>query len=72
MKGISDVLTVSFDSGLEDESVLCVTQKYGEETILVKMTFGEQADILYHLLTEQTAKAEYKTKKQDIKKEINK
>lgn len=72
IKGISDVLTVSFDSGLKDESVLCVTQKYGEEIILVKMVLGEQADILYHLLTEQTAKAEYKTKrKQDIK-EINK
>lgn len=29
MKDVSDVLTVSFDSGLNDESVLCVSQKYG-------------------------------------------
>ena len=30
---ISDVLTVSFCNGLNDESALCVTQKYGDKTI---------------------------------------
>jgi hypothetical protein len=61
MKGVSDVLTVSFDSGLKDESaMLCVARKYGEKIIMLKMEVGEQANILYHLLTEQTTKAEIK------------
>ncbi len=60
MRDISDILTVSFDSGVKDESALCVTRKYGEKIIMLKMELGEQADILYHLLTEQTAKAEIK------------
>ena len=60
MRDISDILTVSFDNGLEDESALCVTRKYGEKTIMLKMELGEQADILYHLLTEQMTKAEIK------------
>jgi hypothetical protein len=58
MIDISDVLTVSFDNGLKDESVLCVTRKHGEKSIVVKMELGEQADILYQLLTEQMTKAE--------------
>ena len=60
MKEMLDVLTVSFDSGLKDEAVLCVTRKWGEHTIMLKMELGEQADILYHLLTEQMTKAEIK------------
>ena len=60
MKDTSDILTVSFDSGLKDESALCVTRKHGEKIIMLKMELGEQADILYHLLTEQMAKAEIK------------
>ena len=64
MKDVSDVLTVSFDSGVKDESALCVTRKYGDEIIMLKMELGEQADILYHLLTEQMAKAEIKENKQ--------
>lgn len=60
MKDTSDVLTVSFVSGLKDESALCVIRKHGEKIIMLKMELGEQADILYHLLTEQTAKAEIK------------
>lgn len=60
MKNVSDILTVSFDSGLKDESALCVTRKCGEKIIMLKMELGEQADILYHLLTEQMTKAEIK------------
>lgn len=60
MRDTSDVLTVSFDNGLKDESALCVTRKYGEKIIMLKMELGEQADILYRLLTEQTAKAKIK------------
>lgn len=65
MRDISDVLTVSFDSGLKDESALCVTRKYGEKIIMLKMEIGEQADILYHLLTEKMAKAEIKAERSD-------
>lgn len=57
MKDISDVLTVSFDSGVKDEAALCVTRKQGEHIVVLKMELGEQADILYHLLTDQMAKA---------------
>jgi len=60
MKNVSDVLTVSFDRELKDESALCVTRKCGETIIMLKMELGEQADILYHLLTEQMTKAEIK------------
>lgn len=58
MREISDVLTVSFVSGLKDEAALCVARKDGEKTVILKMELGKQADILYHLLTEQKAKAE--------------
>ena len=65
MKDPSDVLTVSFDSGLKDESALCVTRKHGEKIIMLKMELGKQADILYHLLTEQMAKAEIKAESEE-------
>lgn len=67
MAGVSDVLTVSFDSGLDDESALCVTRKCGEKIVVLKMELGEQADILYHLLTEQMTKAEIKQEKKYAK-----
>lgn len=63
MKYTADILTVSFDNGLSDESALCVTHKHGENTIILKIELGEQADILYRLLTEQMTKAEIKTTK---------
>lgn len=59
---LSDVLTVSFDRYIGDETVLCVTRQQGNQIKAVKMEFGEQADILYRLLTEQTSKAEIKSK----------
>ena len=65
MRDISDILTVSFDSGVKDESALCVTRKYGEKIIMLKMELGEQADILYHLLTEQMTKAEIKESEEE-------
>ena len=60
MSDISDILTVSFDSGLKDEAALCVTRKCGGKIIMLKMELGEQAEILYHLLTDQMAKAKIK------------
>jgi hypothetical protein len=56
----SDILTISFDNGLKDESALCVTRKNMGKIIMLKMELGKQADILYRLLTEQMTKAEIK------------
>lgn len=56
----NDVLTVAFVSKLKNESALCVSRKTGEKIVILKIEVGEQADILYHLLTEQMAKAEIK------------
>ena len=65
MKNISDVLIVSFNSEFKDGSGLCVARKYGETIVTLKMELGEQADILYRLLTEQTLKAEIKTEREE-------
>lgn len=67
MRDTSDVLTVSFDSGLKDESALCVSRKFGEKIFVLKMELGEQADILYRILTEQMTKAEIKAESEDKK-----
>jgi hypothetical protein len=61
MKVVSDKLTVTFDSSLDDEAGICVSRTVNGKTVILKMELGEQADILYYLLTEQTAKAEIKT-----------
>lgn len=65
MKDTSVILTVAYDSGVKDESALCVAQKCGEKTNILKMELGEQADILYHILTEQMTKAEIKTESEE-------
>jgi hypothetical protein len=65
MRDISDVLTVSFDSRLKDESALCVSRRCGEKIVVLKMELGAQADILYRLLTEQMTKAEIKAEGED-------
>ena len=54
----SDTLTVTFDSSSHDESGICVSRVVNGKVVVLKMELGEQADILYYLLTEQTAKAE--------------
>lgn len=60
MRNVSDILTVSFDNGVNDEAALCITRKQDDRIVMLKMELGEQADILYHLLTEQMVKAEIK------------
>lgn len=60
MQIVSDTLTVTFDSSLDDEAGMCVSRVVNGEVFVLKIELGEQADILYHLLTEQTAKAEIK------------
>ena len=57
----SDFLTVTFDTSLKDEPALCVARKCDGKIYMLKMELGKQADILYRLLTDQTAKAEIRT-----------
>jgi len=65
MKITSDELIVTFDSSLDDEAGICVSRVVNGKIFVLKMELGEQADILYHLLTEQTAKAEIKAESED-------
>lgn len=67
MKVTSDTLTVTFDSSLKDEAGICISRTVNGKTKILKMELGEQADILYHLLTEQTAKAEIKAESEEMK-----
>jgi len=60
MKVISDTLIVTFDNSLDDEAGICVSRIVNGKIVVLKMELGEQADILYHLLTEQMTKAEIK------------
>ena len=57
---MEDVLKVTFESGVDDEAGLCVSREVNGEVTVLKMELGKQADILYFLLTDQTAKAEVK------------
>lgn len=68
MTSTFDILTVSFDfdSGLKEEPAVYVSRKHGERSIVLKMELGEQADILYHLLTEQMTKAEIKVESEVV------
>lgn len=65
MKAISDTLTVTFDRSLDDEAALCVSRVVNGKIKVLKIEIGEQADTLYHLLTEQMTKAEIKTKSEE-------
>lgn len=65
MYTVSDILTVTFDSGLHDEAGICVSRVVDGKVVVLKMELGEQADILYHLLTEQTAKAEIRPESEE-------
>lgn len=65
MKNTSDTLTVTFDSNLDDEAGICVSRVVNGKIVVLKMELGEQADILYHLLTEQMTKAEIKAESED-------
>ena len=60
MKTASATLTVTFDIGFDDETGICVSRTINGKTVVLKMELGEQAYILYRLLTEQTTKAEIK------------
>ena len=61
----TDTLAVTFDSSLYGEAGICVSRKVNGKIVVLKMELGEQADILYHLLTEQMTKAEIKAESGD-------
>ena len=65
MKVISDTLTVTFDNSLDDEAGICVSRVVNGKVVVLKIELGDQADILYRLLTEQTTKAEIKPESED-------
>lgn len=64
---VSDTLTVTFDSSLDDEAGICVSRVVNGKVAVLKIELGEQANILYRLLTEQTTKAEIKAESEDEK-----
>ncbi len=59
-KHVSDTLIVKFDSAIQDQPGICIFRKKGDDIKVLKMELGEQADILYHLLTDQSSKAAIK------------
>jgi len=61
MKRVSDTLTVTFDSSLDDEAGICISRIVDGKVVVLKMELGEQADIIYRLLTDQMTKAEIKS-----------
>lgn len=65
MRTVSDKLIVVFDSSPNDEAGICVSRVVNGKVVVLKMELGEQADILYHLLTEQSVKAEIKTESEE-------
>ena len=61
----SDVLTVTFDySDMKDVSALCVARHTGDTLEILKIVQGDQADILYRLLTRQTLNPDIKLDKE--------
>lgn len=67
MNKMSDVLTVTFDySDMKDISALCVSRHTGDTLEILKIAQGDQADILYRLLTEQMLNADIKLDKEII------
>lgn len=69
MESVSDTLTVTFDSSPTDKAALCVSRKVNDNIDVLKIVSGEQADILYRLLTEpeQTEIDAYMTSEEGLK-----
>lgn len=60
MKKASDTLVVTFDSSVGDKAGMVVSRVVKRKVNFLKVEVGEQADILYRLLTDKTVKAEIK------------
>ena len=71
-KLIEDTLTVTFTNGLNDESGICISRVNNGTTHVLKMELGEQADILYRLLTEQATKTEFCISREEVIKLLEK
>jgi hypothetical protein len=70
MKNISDELTVFFDNPLLNKPTMSVIRRNEDLSIMtLKKESGEQANILYHILTEQFTKAEIRAKSEGNKME---
>lgn len=70
IESASDTLIVTFDRALPaDKTVLCVSRKVNDHNTILKIVSGEQADILYRLLTEpeQTERGENMTEEEELK-----
>lgn len=60
-------LIVNYISAFKgDPSAITIWQKNKETSELLKVEIGEQADVLYRLLTEQMAKAEIKAESAEV------
>ena len=62
---MADMLTITFDRSLGDAAGICIGRVVNGRITVLKMESGEQADILYRLLTEQTTKAEIKSESEE-------
>lgn len=65
MNSVSDTLTVVFDSSIDDKAGICISRIVNGKINVLKAELGEQAEILYYLLTEQTAKAKIKAESEE-------
>lgn len=65
MNSVFDTLTVTFNKYSDDEAGMCVSRVVNGKIVVLKMELGEQADILYHLLTEQMTKGEVKSQESE-------
>ena len=65
MKVKSDTLIATFDCSLDDKAGVCISRVVNGEVFVLKIELGEQADILYHLLTEPKTKAEIKVESEE-------
>lgn len=56
---MEDVLIVAFDKDPydADDTVIMISRQNNEKMEIVKVKYGEQAEILYKLLTDQTLRA---------------
>lgn len=67
MDKMSDVLTITYDhSDMKDVSALCVGRHTGDTIEILKIVQGDQADTLYHILTEQILNAAIELGKEQI------
>jgi len=65
MKVKPDTLIAAFDCSLDDKAGVCISRVVNGEVFVLKIELGEQADVLYRLLTEPKTKAEIKAESEE-------